>query len=126
MAIKGQKSPRTVTSGLRQRAWWVLRARGTVTLPQILASIADGSEKTASSNLSRYFRALERAGIVERLAQREAGRTMGSNGFVRYRLRRNNGRLAPVHRASSGAVFDPNTGEVFSLKGGSDEQLVSA
>lgn len=121
MASLGQKMPRTVTGGLRQRAWWVLRARSTVTLPQILASIADGSEKTAASNLRRYFRALERAGIVERHAQREPGRGMGSNGHVRYRLVRNSGRLAPVHRVSENAVFDPNTGEVFSLKEADDE-----
>lgn len=121
MPSAGQKMPRSVTTGLRQRAWWVLRARGTVTLPMVLAAIADGTEKAASSNIGRYLRALERAGFVARASQRERGQALTSNGHVRYRLVRNNGRLAPVHRQSTGEVFDPNTGEVFGL--GAEEPL---
>lgn len=115
MAVRGQKGPRTVTTGLRQRAWWVLRARGTVTIPGVLSAIADGTEKAAASNIRRYFKALEYAGILTILPDRDRGKVATGQGFVRYRLVRNNGRMAPVVRQSMGEVFDPNTDEVFKL-----------
>lgn len=117
MTTRGQKLPRMVTSGLRQRAWWVLRARGMVTIPMLLSSISDGSEKSAHSNLSKYMRALEQAGFITRAASRERGQAKTSNGFLRYRLTRNNGRIAPVYRVAAREVFDPNTGEVFGMGG---------
>lgn len=115
----GQDSPRprTRTRGLRQRAWWVLRARGVVSLPDLLATLADGSERDAHSNLSRYLRALERTGYLAPLAQRQPGQAPTSNGHKRYRLVRDTGRQAPVVRQTHSTVFDPNSGEVFALGG---------
>lgn len=113
----GQDSPRprTKTRGLRQRAWWVLRARGVTSLPDLLSTLSDGSERDASSNLSKYLRALERTGFIVALEQRRPGHAPTSNGHKRYRLVRNNGRLAPVVRQTQGVVYDPNTGEAYAV-----------
>lgn len=121
MARKGQTSPRTVTQGLRQRAWWVMRRRIGFTLPELLQTLADGTERAAHSNLGRYLRALEKAGIVRREAERQPGAAITSNGHIRYQLIVNAGRNAPVFRAKSNAVFDPNSGVLYSLEGVCDE-----
>lgn len=109
MATKGQPSPRTVTGGLRQRAWWVIRKRGSFTLPELLATLADGSERDAASNLGKYLRALEKAGIVRREAGRQPGAALTSPGHIRYRLIVNEGRKAPVWREKYNTVYDPNS-----------------
>lgn len=116
MARKGQTSPRTVTQGLRQRAWWVIRKRGLFTLPELLATLADGSERDAIGNLGKYVRALEKAGIVRREAERQPGAALTSNGHLRYRLIVNAGRKAPVWRAKPGTVYDPNSGIEYPLE----------
>ncbi|MFZ4539300.1 hypothetical protein [Propionivibrio sp.] len=103
--------PRTQSRGLRQRAWWVIRARRTVTLPGLLTSLADGTEKNASGNLSKYLRSLSLAGFLKVLALK------AGNGVLRYQVVRNNGRGAPVVRQAVGEVYDPNTGEVFKMDG---------
>jgi hypothetical protein len=107
----GQDSPRprTRTRGLRQRAWWVIRARKTVSVPDLLSVLSDGSERAAGSNLQKYLRVLVRAGYMAEHAQ------VLRFGPPRYRLVRDTGRLAPVFRQRQAAVFDPNTGEVIAL-----------
>ena len=112
--------PRTATRGLRQRCWWVLRARKSATLPELLTALADGSEKDAESNLRRYLKALAAAGFVTVAAKRAPGQAPTSPGLLRYRIARDNGRLAPVARQGDGTVYDPNSGEVFALEGGHD------
>lgn len=116
MARKGQISPRTVTLGLRQRAWWVMRRRISFTLPELLATLADGTERAAESNLGKYLRALEKAGIIKRDADRQTGTAPTSPGYLRYQLIVNAGRKAPVWRAASNSVYDPNSGIVYSLE----------
>lgn len=115
MSRKGQISPRTVTHGLRQRAWWVMRRRITFTLPELLSILADGTERDASGNLGKYLRALEKIGIVQREAVRQPGAALTSNGHIRYRLIVNEGRKAPVWRAQSNSVYDPNSGLVYEI-----------
>jgi len=110
MATKGQTSPRTVTQGLRQRAWWVMRRRSRFSLQELLSTLADGSERDAASNLGKYLRALEKAGVIRREAERQPGAALTSNGHIRYRLAINTGRKAPVWRAKSNAVYDPDSG----------------
>lgn len=116
MATKGQTSRRTVTIGLRQRAWWVMRRRIVFTLPELLSTLADGTERDASSNLGKYLRALEKAEIIKREASRQPGTALTSNGHLSYRLVVNGGRKAPVWRAKTNAVFDPNTSIEYSLE----------
>ena len=110
----GQGSRRKkASSGLRQRAWWVIRARHTVTLPELLSTLADGSEKAPDNNLGRYLKALVQTGFLQVLAHKAPGAAKTSNGFHRYQLARDNGRRAPVVRQAAREVFDPNTGDVF-------------
>ena len=108
--------PRTATRGLRQRAWWVIRARKIVTLPELLTSLADGTEKDAASNLSGYLGPLVKTGFLRVLPNRAPGSALTSSGHRRYQVVRDNGRLAPVVRQSERVVFDPNSGEVFSYE----------
>ena len=120
MSRKGQISPRTVTLGLRQRAWWVMRRRIGFTLIELLATLADGSERDAAGNLGKYLRALEKAGVVRRHAGRQPGAALTSPGSLRYQLIINAGRKAPVWRAKTNTVFDPNSGKVYEM-GARDE-----
>lgn len=117
MATKGQSSPRTVTQGLRQRAWWVMRRRISFTLPELLSTLADGTERDAASNLGKYLRALRKAGIITREAARQPGAAITSNGHIRYQLIINAGRNAPVWRVKAGEVYDPNSGIVYLMRG---------
>lgn len=117
MSTPGCPSPRTVTTGLRQQAWWVIRKRRYFTLQDLLETVANGAEKDASSNLGKYVRALEKAGIVKREARPPAG---GAMPRIRYRLVVDAGRKAPVWRAVNSTVYDPNSGAIYPL-GGRDE-----
>lgn len=110
----GQTAPRTVTTGLRQRAWWVIRRHGVFTLPELLATVADGKERDAASNLGRYVTALSRAGILKQEG-RARPTSPTSNGSIRYRLARDLGRAAPVWRQAARQVYDPNTGELHAI-----------
>lgn len=121
MSRKGQTSPRTVTLGLRQRAWWVMRKRGSCTLPELLQTLADGTERDAASNLGKYLRAMEKAGIIEREAARQPGAAPTSPGHIRYRLVVDEGRKAPVWRAQNNSVYDPNSGMVYEILEARDE-----
>ncbi len=116
MARKGQTMHRTVTYGLRQRAWWVIRKRGLFTLPELLSTLADGTERDAEGNLRKYLNVLALAGILKREDERKPGISPKSHGFYRYRLIINAGRKAPVFRAKDKAVFDPNSGIVYPME----------
>lgn len=118
---KGQTAPRTVTRGLRQRAWWVICRRKTVTVPELLNTLAEGTERAAENNLNKYLRALARAGILRQEEKRAPGAALTSNGYCRYTLIIYNGRRAPVWRNSRRAVYDPNTGVEYPIDG-EDEQ----
>lgn len=108
MAARGQ---------LRQRAWWVIRARKTVTLPGLLAGLADGSEKAAGSNLGKFLRDLTRAGVLVVQSRRVPGQLQGSNGHLRYQLARDLGRMVPVVRRRGRELYDPNSGAIFDIVG---------
>ncbi|WP_068634680.1 hypothetical protein [Thauera butanivorans] len=101
------------TTGLRERAWWVMRNARKFTVATLLDTLSDGSERDADGNLSRYLCALEKAGVVERTARRVPGAAPQSRGHVVWRLKRDLGRLAPVCRQRHGTVYDPNSGEVL-------------
>lgn len=111
----GQGVRRRACSGLRERAWWVMRELHKFSLPDLLDRLADGSERDAAGNLRKYVGVLERAGIVQRMKRRVAGASPTSNGYILYWLKRDLGRFAPVWRRSQGAVFDPNSGELLPL-----------
>lgn len=116
MSRQGQISPRTVTIGLRQRAWWVMRKRINFTVQELLSTLADGTERDAASNIGKYVRALEKAGIVQREEKRQAGSALTSPGMLRYRLVINAGRKAPVWRTRNNMVYDPNSEIVYPME----------
>lgn len=108
-------SQRTVTPSLRQHAWWVMRRRLSFTLPDLLSTLANGTERDAAGNLGKYLCALEKSGIVKREAKRQAGSAMTSNGYLRYQLVVNTGRKAPVWRARHNIMYDPNSNTVYPI-----------
>ena len=107
--------PRFKTRGLRQRAWWVLRNRKEVTIEGLLNTLNDGQQKDAPSNLGKYLRALERAGIIKRSAQRVPGTALTSNGHIRYILVIDCGLEAPLWRANKKEVYAPSTGVTYPI-----------
>lgn len=111
----GQTALRCVTTGLRARAWWVMRRHGSFTLPELLATVAEGSERDAASNLRAWLRALARSGILV-VEGRAAPELPTSNGCLRYRLVLDCGRAAPVWRQSRAEVYDPNSGAVYATR----------
>lgn len=111
---QGQR-PRNRTSGLRERAWWHLRAHRVATLRDILTTHAEGHEAAPDINVYKYLAALERAGILVRSAQRLPARQ--SRGRVQWRLARDLGPKAPVWRESRREIFDPNGGSILPLDG---------
>lgn len=105
--------PRKRTVGLRERAWWHLRAHKVATMKELLTTHAEGQERDATSNVYKYLLALERAGILQRAAKRLPARQ--SKGLVVWRLALDLGPKAPVWRQTAKTVYDPNSGRVFSL-----------
>lgn len=99
----------TAATGLRERAWWLMRVLGKpFTLDDLLFTLNDGTQADAHGNLSKYLAKLEIAGVLRRLKRRAAGYGPKSNGLVVWRLVRDLGPLAPVWRAKSQALWDPN------------------
>lgn len=111
------KRSRSSTRGLRERAWWLMRAWRKFTLADLLTTLADGSERDATSNLGKYLAALGRAGIVKRLQRRSPGLSETSNGHVIWWLAKDIGPAAPVWRQAHKAVYDPNSGQLFACEG---------
>lgn len=109
------------TSGLRERGWWLMRELRRFTLPDLLTTLASGEERDAHSNLRKYISVLERAGVLVRMKRRVAC-PLTPEGLVMWRLARDLGRAAPVHRQRHGVVFDPNGGEVLALTPSSERK----
>jgi hypothetical protein len=91
--------PRQKTVGLRERAWWEIRAKKTVSLKQILSTHADGSEKSGAINLYKYLLALEKAGLLARLGKRIPAKQ--SRGRVQWALERDPGPKSRRHSAGT-------------------------
>lgn len=104
---KGQKAPRTVTGGLRAKAWWVLRKNRCMTLAELMLTVCDGSEKEAEGNLRRWLNALVNVGILTR--SRVPDGKLTSNGSYQFRVVNDIGPKPPVVQVSSRSVFDPNS-----------------
>lgn len=110
--VAGQgERPRKKTVGLRDRAWWHLRAHRVVTLRELLTTHATGTEKAAHINLYKWLAALESVGIIKRLAGRQPVKQ--SRGRVLWSLEKDLGLKPPVWRQKAGEVFDPNTNTIL-------------
>jgi hypothetical protein len=97
------------TSGLRERAWWLMRELPRFTLDDLLYTLAGPDDLDAPNNLMKYIRGLERTGVLARLQRRAAGTAKTSNGRVIWRVARDLGRQAPVWKPTHLCVWDPNT-----------------
>lgn len=94
--------------GLRQRAWNVLRTGKKNTIDDIVMLAGEGLERDPRSNLRKYLRILQRAGVAMPMPRREAPLNPTSNGAQRWWLVRDLGPLAPVHRPGRNSLHDPN------------------
>lgn len=104
-------APRVLRASLRTKVWRAMRIRGKFSIPELSMLVAEGGEKDITSNIGKYCRALERAGFIVKMAKRELGSKLTSNGHLRYWLipERDTGTKAPVWRERAKTVFDPNT-----------------
>lgn len=113
-AHEGRPSPRSGT--FRERLWRALRLLEKATVPELVTLAAKGDERDPVNSAQRFLRVLDRAGYVVPLKRRAPGTAPTSNGHKRWVLVKNTGPLAPVHRQSRKAVFDPNTGQTISIE----------
>lgn len=90
---------------VRQRAWNAMLIHKTFTSFQIQASSDIGK-----SNLSKYLKALARAGYIKVQRPRQSGRTMG---HTVWRLARNTGPKCPIVRADGSGVYDCNQDRLY-------------
>ena len=101
-----------IAQGIRVKAWRAMRAlssdKSNFTLGDLLDIVATGAEKAPYNNLHKYLICLERHGILTRLARREPGDTLTSNGQIIWQIARDLGWYAPVWRARKGVLYDPN------------------
>lgn len=95
----------------RQRAWTSMRFNGRFTISQIVRAAARADDANARENARKYISQLCQAGFVKELPKRAPGTAISSNGFKRFMLVRNSGRLAPVWRQEFRTMHDFNTGE---------------
>lgn len=115
-AIKKATRTKMKSYGLREKAWWVLRNKKETTIENLMNTLCNGNEKDGYSNLRKYLRALERAGIIKRAPQRVPGMALTSNGFLRYILVKDVGQEAPVWRQKRNEIFCPATFTSYPLE----------
>lgn len=110
----GPKGPDTaaarkpIPDTLRQRAWNVMRLPGIFTVPDLVAVAIINGENSPTVNLQIYCKGLEKAGYLLELADRVEGTKPRSRGFVRYRLIKDTGEIAPVLRRTKRTIYDHN------------------
>ncbi|WP_241648279.1 hypothetical protein [Paenirhodobacter populi] len=101
---------RAPTNGFRDKLWRTMRAQREFTVVDIVMDAADG-EKDCVNDAYRYLRILKSAGYVIEMPGRVPGNKPGSNGAKVFRLVRDTGSRAPLHRSKLGIVHDFNIGE---------------
>lgn len=105
--VRGQgRKPRTVTRGIRERAWWHLRAHKSATMAELITTHATPDLAAPRVTLAKYLSALTRAGILRRRVARPGGEAV-------WTLHRDLGPQAPVWREKSARIWDPNSDTLF-------------
>lgn len=112
---KGQLAPRKRSQGLREKAWWVLKAKKSMTIPEIMAVVCTGEEKDPEVNLQRWLTHLVAAGVLDR--RKEDDGKLTSNGTYRYIVIRTITPKPPVVRFKKMEVYDPNTEITYPITG---------
>ncbi len=96
----------------RQALWTALRFGEAATIPDMLSLIPEEVHgRNPHSNAYHYLRRLAVAGFVLRLTQRDPGTALTSNGFIRFRLIKNTGPLAPFWSGKAKKMIDQNVSE---------------
>lgn len=115
-AVETSPRRRMKSGGLRAKAWWIIRNRGTATIDSLLNTLNDNTQKDAESNLRKYFQALVQAGILKVEIKRQPGTALTSNGYHRYVLLIDCGIDAPVWRKTLNEVYCPGSGAIYKMK----------
>jgi hypothetical protein len=124
---RGRGKPlRTTTSGLRERAWWVMRQVPRFTLDDLLLTLAEPGMRDAPGNLVKYINRLEKVGVLRRLERRMPGKAATSNGHVIWRLAHDLGRKAPVWSDARGGLWDANSGVLITPLPANSESAATA
>jgi hypothetical protein len=115
---KKQRQPRAQAGGIRQRAWWVIRKRKSVTLNELLDVLATADQPSMRHTLIKYLRALVYAGLLSVRTKRENDGLNKGHSYFRYDLEIDNGRLAPLWRQDFNEIYDPNNKKSYPIKKG--------
>jgi hypothetical protein len=115
MGPHNHRRPKKVRPNVRTRTWTALRSLTKATIPDLAQLAKRGDEKAAEDNIRKYITALKSAGYVTVLPRRQAGVLQGSNGYLVYLLVKDTGPRAPVLRARSRRLYDPNTDSEIAL-----------
>jgi len=101
----------------RDRLWRAMRihyaAGKKFTIPDLVGLASKGDEKDPAENTRKFIRTLIYGGFIKEMPRRGKGSALTSNGFKRFMMVKDTGRLAPIHRPSKKETYDPNTDEVF-------------
>lgn len=108
VANEGRRA-RTVTRGIRERAWWHLRAHQAATIKELLTTHASPDLKAPRVTLVKYLSALARAGVLTR-------RVPVAGGEAVWSLKRDLGPHTPVWRERSGEIWDANADRVLPVE----------
>lgn len=124
-AAKGEKveARRRGRSALRGNVWHALRNsdKHALSIPDLVERVAQGGERDIEHQIGSYLVALARGGYLMQMPLRERSLS-GSRGHARWRLIKDTGPQAPVHRRphgrariTAGSIYDPNTREETKL-----------
>ena len=113
----GQRSANK-TPSLRQKAWNVMRMGEPFDIESLAMVAANEDVAAPVNNLQRYVRVLVQADYCNMMPTVRRGTRPGSNGHRRYRLVKNTGPIAPVHksRAKPPCIYDHNLGRAVPCK----------
>lgn len=108
VANEGRRA-RTVTRGIRERAWWHLRAHKAATMKELLTTHASPELKAPRITLFKYLSALARSGVL-------CKRTPVAGGETLYSLKKDLGPQTPVWRERESSIYDPNSGDILPVE----------
>lgn len=109
---------------LRQKAWTVMRMGDVFDVDGLASVASDASDRKPRINLRRYVKALLDAGYLDVVPTERRIKVSNRKGFKRYRLARNTGETAPVHkwRSNPPVMWDHNQKRGYPIQTASDQE----
>jgi len=104
-------------NSLGARLWSALRTEGKATTKDLVSLVRRQDDNNPEATAARYLGHWCRAGFVTKLKTRVPGTSPTSNGFVKWRIIRDNGPKSPYWQPNTGYVVDGNTGDQYNLDG---------